>query len=192
MECYLNLDLNNRVVRSVFLNIFLTRCTLDKQYQYFAASLDAKRGFKVNKSDNWWHPWHYLTTLRLRTTELDLSWVQTPSKKFRLNFFYRIASWAKIFWTQFSWQIQVSRRTWFSTSFEVWIARHKFENESTLFTLLQANFKLRCDMHFQCAFTACGCVFKVITLVWANQSNYFENETACSKRTLKTCVSTQL
>jgi len=31
-----------------------------------------------------------------------------------------------------------------------------------------------------------------ITLVWANQRNYFENSTACSKRTLKTCVATQL
>jgi len=42
------------------------------------------------------------------------------------------------------------------------------------------------------AFTACSCAFKVITLVWANQRNYFENATACSKRTLKTTVTTQL
>jgi len=35
------------------------------------------------------------------------------------------------------------------------------------------NLKLSCDSRFQRAFTACVCVFKVITLVWANQGNYF-------------------
>jgi len=34
--------------------------------------------------------------------------------------------------------------------------------------------------------------YKVIALVGANQGNYFENATACSKRTLKTTVTTQL
>jgi len=53
-------------------------------------------------------------------------------------------------------------------------------------------FKLSCDSRFQRAFTACVCVFKVITLVWANQGNFFKNETTCSKRTLKTTNSTQL
>jgi hypothetical protein len=53
-------------------------------------------------------------------------------------------------------------------------------------------FKLRCDERFTHAFTACGCVFKEITLVGSNQGNYFENTTACSKRTLKTTVATQL
>jgi len=52
--------------------------------------------------------------------------------------------------------------------------------------------KLRCDTRFQHAFTACRCVFRVFTLFWANQRNYFENATACSKRTLKTTVATQL
>ncbi len=42
------------------------------------------------------------------------------------------------------------------------------------------------------AFTPCGCVFKEITLVSSNQGNYFEYATACSKRTLKTTVATQL
>jgi len=42
------------------------------------------------------------------------------------------------------------------------------------------------------AFTARGRVFKEITLVGSNQGNYFENATACSKRTLKTTVATQL
>jgi hypothetical protein len=53
-------------------------------------------------------------------------------------------------------------------------------------------FKLRCDGRFTHAFTACVCVFKEITLVGSNQGNYFENATACSKRTLKTTVATQL
>jgi len=34
--------------------------------------------------------------------------------------------------------------------------------------------------------------FKVITLVWANQRNFFENATTCSKRMRKTLVATQL
>jgi len=55
--------------------------------------------------------------------------------------------------------------------------------------------KLRCDDRFThafTAFTACGYVFKEITLVGSNQGNYFENAIACSKRTLKTTVATQL
>ncbi len=52
--------------------------------------------------------------------------------------------------------------------------------------------KLRCDERFTHVFTACVCGFKVIALVWANQGNYFENATACSKRTMKTTVATQL
>ncbi len=52
--------------------------------------------------------------------------------------------------------------------------------------------KLSCDSRFQRAFTACSCVFKVIALVWANQRNFFENATTCSKRMRKTLVATQL
>ncbi len=52
--------------------------------------------------------------------------------------------------------------------------------------------KLCCDSRFQRAITACSCVFKVITLIGSNQGNFFENPTACSKRTLKTTVATQL
>ncbi len=52
--------------------------------------------------------------------------------------------------------------------------------------------KLRCNERFTHAFTACVCVFKEISLVGSNQGNYFENENACSKRTLKTTVATQL
>ncbi len=52
--------------------------------------------------------------------------------------------------------------------------------------------KLRCDQRFRHAFTAYGCVFKEITLVGSNQDTYFENASACSKRTLKTTVASQL
>ncbi len=52
--------------------------------------------------------------------------------------------------------------------------------------------KLGCDSRFQRAFTACSCVFKVITLVLANQRNFFENATTCSKRMRKTLIVTQL
>jgi len=48
-----------------------------------------------------------------------------------------------------------------------------------------AYIKLHCDKRFTHAFTACGSVFQVITLVGSNQGNYFENATACSKRMLK-------
>jgi len=58
--------------------------------------------------------------------------------------------------------------------------------------IVRIELKLRCDERFTHAFTACGCVFKEITLVSSNQDNYFENATACSKRTLKTTVATQL
>ncbi len=54
------------------------------------------------------------------------------------------------------------------------------------------NLKLSCDSRFQCAFTLWCCTFKVITLGWANQVNYFINANACSKRTLKKTVATQL
>jgi len=52
--------------------------------------------------------------------------------------------------------------------------------------------KLHGDTHFQRAFPACSCIFKVITLVVRNKSNYFENKTACSKCALKASVATQL
>jgi hypothetical protein len=52
--------------------------------------------------------------------------------------------------------------------------------------------KLRCETCFQPAFTACSCVFNVFTLVWANQGNFFDNATACSKCTLKMGVAMQL
>jgi len=51
---------------------------------------------------------------------------------------------------------------------------------------------LSCDEHFTHAFTACGCVFKKITLDGSSQGNYFENTTACSKSTLKATAATQL
>jgi len=49
--------------------------------------------------------------------------------------------------------------------------------------------KLRCDERFTHGFTACGCVFQVIILVWVNQRNFFENATARIKRMGKTHAS---
>jgi hypothetical protein len=51
---------------------------------------------------------------------------------------------------------------------------------------------LSCNSRFQGVFTACSYIFKVINLVLANQGNYFENATACSKRMLKTRVAAHL
>jgi len=59
------------------------------------------------------------------------------------------------------------------------------------FPKLHQCLKLRCDERFTNAFTACSCVFKEITLVWANQGNFFENATACSKCMHKTIVATK-
>jgi len=47
-------------------------------------------------------------------------------------------------------------------------------------------------MRFQHAFTASGCIFKVITVNGSNHYNYFENTTARNKRSLKTRVTMQL
>ncbi len=58
--------------------------------------------------------------------------------------------------------------------------------------ITSAGLKLRCDERFTHAFTACSCVFKVITLVGLNQGNFFENVIACSKHMRKTLVATQL
>jgi len=52
--------------------------------------------------------------------------------------------------------------------------------------------KLSCHTYFQHTSTACICVFKEITFVGSNHRNYFENANACSKRTLRTTVATQL
>jgi len=48
------------------------------------------------------------------------------------------------------------------------------------------------NSHFQCAFTACVCIFEVISLVGSDQCYYFENATEYSKRTLKTTFTIQL
>jgi len=54
------------------------------------------------------------------------------------------------------------------------------------FFLLCIKIKLSCDSRFQRAFTACSCVFKVITLVWANQGISLKTQphavNACVKR----------
>jgi hypothetical protein len=63
----------------------------------------------------------------------------------------------------------------------------KFDRSS-----LKERTKATFNTRFQLAFTACGCVFKEITLVGSNQSNFFERAPACNKRMLKTTVSIQL
>jgi len=68
----------------------------------------------------------------------------------------------------------------------------KLPVEKMIANLGSFTLKLSCDSRFQRAFTACSCVFKVITLIGSNQCNFFENATSCSKRTLKTTVATQL
>jgi len=40
--------------------------------------------------------------------------------------------------------------------------------------------------------TACNSVFKVITLVWDTQGNYFENAIACSKHAKNDCLNAAL
>jgi len=44
------------------------------------------------------------------------------------------------------------------------------------------------DIIVRAEFIAWVCLFNVITLFWAKQCNYFENENKCSKCTLKTGV----
>jgi len=66
------------------------------------------------------------------------------------------------------------------------------EDASNQVKMLMLNLKLSCNSRFQRAFTARSCVLKVITLVWANQRNFFENATRCSKRMRKTLVATLL
>jgi len=70
----------------------------------------------------------------------------------------------------------------------------KFNSFSLCLHLFQdvAEFKAALRQSFSALFTACSCVFKVITLIGSNQGNFFENATTCSKRMRKTLVATQL
>jgi len=68
------------------------------------------------------------------------------------------------------------------TNFPIHKLRYLFASKFCWVHTMSYAIKLRCDTGFQCAFT----------LVWAKQRNYFENATACSKRTQKTTVATQL
>jgi len=56
------------------------------------------------------------------------------------------------------------------------------ESRKSRFQFIKWWLKLSCDSRFQREFTECCWVFKVITLVWANQGNYFENANARWKR----------
>ena len=64
--------------------------------------------------------------------------------------------------------------------------------ETDAATVCNVTLKARCDTRFQRAFSACICVFKDNKLIGSNQGSYFENANACSKRTLKTRVTTWL
>ena len=73
--------------------------------------------------------------------------------------------------------------------------RNHFSNAGAQKTLQKGDMtslETRCLARFQCAFTACVCIFKKNTLVGSNQRNYFKNTTACIKRTLKMHMATQL
>jgi hypothetical protein len=67
-------------------------------------------------------------------------------------------------------EILTSKRIWQNTHANEW-------------SLSLSRSVLRCDTRFQRAFTACGYVFNIITMVWTNQCNYFKNATPCSKCT---------
>ncbi len=69
---------------------------------------------------------------------------------------------------------------------------NQFSMSKKVFVRLRVQIKLRCEGCFTHAYTACHCVFNEITLGGSYQGHYFENATACSKRTLKTTVATQL
>jgi len=79
----------------------------------------------------------------------------------------------------------------FAQTFFIFLPTFRYRRNSVLIRYF-LRLKLSCDSRFQRAFTACVCVFILVTLVWANQGNYIENANACSKRTLKTIVVTQL
>jgi len=79
-----------------------------------------------------------------------------------------------------------------------------FTSNSGLSTLIyDTSFRIQNDLfeiraELRQSFSTCARLLhvfafsKVISLVGSNQCNYFENATACSKRTLKTTVETQL
>ncbi len=77
-------------------------------------------------------------------------------------------------------------------SFHKWHAREGICYWQFTIGLHFGRLKQSCDSRFQRAFTACVFVFKVLTLAWANQGNYFENANAYRKRTLKMTAATQL
>ena len=52
-------------------------------------------------------------------------------------------------------------------------------------SVMSDDVEARCHMRFQHAFTACFCVFKVVTLIGSNHHNFCQNATACSTRMLQ-------
>ncbi len=72
---------------------------------------------------------------------------------------------------------------------QVLLKNHKFwresvfgfyllDNESRCVVVCRYSLKLSCNSRFLHAFTACICVFKVITFVGSSQRDYFENTTS--------------
>jgi hypothetical protein len=51
-----------------------------------------------------------------------------------------------------------------------------FGNQHFATVLLRLSVRLRCDTRFKRRFTACSCVFKVITLVWPTNAIYFQTQ----------------
>ena len=83
--------------------------------------------------------------------------------------------------------LRLIRGSTYTRVYTVNVSKRKKENWFLALKEFPVNFeylKLHLHTRFQRAFTACACVFEVITLVDSNQRNYFEN--ARSKPTLKT------
>ena len=69
---------------------------------------------------------------------------------------------------------------------------HHNADKACVISFARVALKARCYTRFQRAFTSCCCVFKEITFIGPKQRNVFENANTCSKRTLKTRVTTRL
>jgi len=59
-----------------------------------------------------------------------------------------------------------------------YIAKMRAKNQNIRDEHQNRLLKLSCNSRFQRVFTACSCIFKVITLVGSNQHSYFKNANA--------------
>jgi len=135
------------------------------------------------------HENYQISSVRpLNITSADVFNISLEEKK-TFNFFNNLPHLLSPLIHAFVWvgQLCKIRKTGRAIKFE------KYCVQKTFYILLlrwglKSLLKLSCNNRFRRAFIGCVCVFNVITLVWANQHNYFENATTCSKRTLKTRV----